>query len=442
MSKKALLLAALVSVSPLSLQSPANAAAFYIQEQSVSGLGNAFSSAVSDPQDASTIYYNPAGMTKLSGRQVYAGSNFLILNADFKDRGSNVGGAPFPGPFTNFGNDGGNPFDPAMVPNFYAAMPLPHNSDLWIGLGITAPFGLTNKYDDNFIGRFDSTQNELMTLNISPTMAYKVNDWLSVGGGVDIQYADAKLENALPDAATPNTRATDGLNDLSGDDVSVGLNVGVMVDPTPSTTIGAHYRSGVSHTLEGRIITEFPDNVGGPLAARAGTTLRQGGATAELDLPDIASVGITQSIGSQFKVHGRVMWYGWANFDDIPVNAPVFGFSSTTNRYTNTLGYSIGIDYMPRADLTFKAGYQYDESPTRDGFRSTRIPDGDRKWITAGASYEYSERITIDLSAAYVDVDKTSIYLEETAITGPSYTVDATSEGDVGIVALGLKYKF
>lgn len=179
--------AALIGLSGTAAQ----AGGFYIQEQSASGLGSAFAGVTAIPRDASTLFYNGAGMTELSGTHVNAGAHILFADASMKDKGSTLFGPAIGG------DNGGNPFDPALVPNAYITHQL--TDKVWLGLGVSAPFGLKLEYDNNFFGRYDSLKNELTIIDVQPTMAYKVNDWLSAAVAINYQYADAKLTSAVSD---------------------------------------------------------------------------------------------------------------------------------------------------------------------------------------------------------------------------------------------------
>lgn len=189
----------------------ADAAGFYIKEQSVTGLGRAFAGESAVSEDASTIFFNPAGMTRLQGPEASAGVHLLVPRADLENRGSSSSSPA--GTLPIGGSDGGNPYDPTPVPNAYFAYPV-MGRDLWVGLGVSAPFGLANKYDANWFGRYDSIETDLLTINIAPSVAYKVLDWVSIGGGIDIQYADAKLVNAVFAGPT----APDVISNVEGDD--------------------------------------------------------------------------------------------------------------------------------------------------------------------------------------------------------------------------------
>ena len=176
---------AILSLALLTTTTQVQAAGFYIQEQSVKGLGSAFAGSTTSIDDASTIYFNPAGMTELEGTQINAGVHLIIPNADVTDNGST-----FP-PGVTVAADNGNPYDPSPVPNLYFATPVNvGGQDIWAGIGVSAPFGLGSDYGEDSFVRFDSTETELKTINVAPSVAYKINDAISIGGGIDVQYAE------------------------------------------------------------------------------------------------------------------------------------------------------------------------------------------------------------------------------------------------------------
>lgn len=424
----------LFSLSALVVSSPVWAASFYIQEQSVSGLGTAYAGAVADTQDASTVFYNPAGMTQLEKTEFYAGAHVLLPHASFKNDGSTSNAALT----ATTGGNGGNPFAPAVVPNLFFSTPT-RVDNLWLGLAVTAPFGLEVEYDDDFVGRYNSTQSELMVLDVAPSAAYKVNEWLSLGGGLNIQYAKATLKNAIPAPGLSQSITTDGETSLEGDDISMGFNAGLLFEPAADTKIGLHYKQGLSHTLEGHLTNRLP--ISGALGGLSGTTSRVDG-SAELDLPTIASIGVSQKINPALTVLGSATWHKWSSFDDIPVKTPT-ALSITEQGYEDTWSFSVGARYDVNDKLQLKAGFQYDPTPTVDEFRSTRIPDGDRKWYAAGLTYAVNERLSFDISGVYVDVSKARVDLTDISpVAGTrSRTVGDTS-GHVGILSTGLRYKF
>ena len=176
---------------------------FAITEKSVKGLGNAFAGAAAVAEDASTIYFNPAGMTRLTGHQVQAAANIIIPSFKFDDSGSTtVLGMPLTG------GDGGDAGEAAVVPNFFYAHSL--SEDLKIGVGVVSPFGLATKYDSDWVGRYHAIKSEILTIDINPSIAYKIHRMLSIGGGLSFQYVDAELTNAI-DYGTINAVSMAGL---------------------------------------------------------------------------------------------------------------------------------------------------------------------------------------------------------------------------------------
>lgn len=415
-------LTAAVSASALLFTiSGANAAGFYIQEQSVKGLGAAFSGSVTSIDDASTIYFNPAGMTRLDGIQGNLGVNLLIPDADLEDTGSNnaigqpVGGNP------------SNPFDPTPIPNAYLAAPIEiGGQNFWAGIGVSAPFGLGSDYGESSFVRFDSTETELITINVAPSVAYAVNEQFSIGGGIDIQYADAELQNAF-------FAGTVGTSTLEGDDISVGYNVGLLYSPTPTVDIGLHYRSAISHTLDGSISNE----------GTGGADFNSSG-SADLDLPDIATFGVAHDVNDRLRIMGQATWFGWSNFADIsPVRDDGGPATPVIQNYQNTYALAFGAEYDLNDAWTVRGGYQFDETPTTDEFRTSRTPDGDRNWFSAGATYHHNKKLSLDLAATYIDVDEGTINVGRNNLgAGNTVNVVGDTDGSVGILAVGLNYKF
>jgi long-chain fatty acid transport protein len=413
----------------------AQAAGFYIQEQSVRGLGYAFAGSVTALDDPSTAYFNPAGMTQLDGLRVQGAAHLLIPTSELTNTGSTTpgGGGPIAG------GDGGNPYQPSPVPNFFATYQF--SDSLWGGFGVTAPFGLANEYDSDWFGRYDSIETDLTVIDFSPALAFKVNDALSIGGGINIQYADAKLTSAAFGGGT------EGVSTLEGDSIDFGYNLGVRYQPREGTILGASYRSAVSHELDGRISARGTTNADFDVSGRA-----------DLDLPDIATFGASQAINSKWRVMGQATWFGWNNFQDITAitdqnfsilgggitRAPGDVVSSVVQNYQTTWAYALGVEYDYSDTWTLRGGVQFDETPTTDLYRTSRTPDGDRTWIAAGATHKLKDNLELDLAATYIFIEDEEINVtrNNSFSAAVANTVSADTEGSVGIIAIGLTYKF
>jgi long-chain fatty acid transport protein len=435
----------------------ANAAGFFIQEQSVTGLGRAFAGGAAAADDASTVFSNPAGMTFLKQGEAQVGGSLLLPDSRLKDSGSTI---DYPGFRTPLGilnpppgvisGDGksNNPYDPTLVPHGYVAIPVPSTDNrFWVGVGLGAPFGLESQYNKNWFGRYDATKTELQVYNFSPVVAYRVNDWLSIGGGVDISYAWAKLESHVPNPVGKLVPSFAGDGDLSikGDSWAIGYNIGAIVQPVEGTRLGVHFRSGVDHMLDGRASLKgigFPPLPGLPQSADFATDGR-----AKLNLPPMLSLGIRQEVTPQVALLGGVTWYGWSSFKEIRVKRGDGGDDLVNEqRYQDTVGVSIGGEYTWNDDLTLRAGFQYDPTPTKSGYRSSRTPDGDRYWLSAGASYDIMENMSVDFAYTHIFIDARKLDAERDFYVGTpletQVSYDGSNSSSVDIVALGLRYRF
>lgn len=396
----------------------ADAAGFYIQESSIAGLGYAFSGASTVLDDASVVYYNPAGMTQISRPTFTMGASLLIPAAKLSNTGSTFGGAPLNGT-----GDGGNPYSATPVPTLAFVYPLVKDT-LWAGISVNAPFGLANEYDAGWFGRYDSTKTELTTINVSPSVAVKIDQYISIGAGIDIQHADATLK-----ADVNAGGAGIGVSTLEGDDLSAGFHAGIQIRPWEGTTLAAHYRSKMNHNLQGRIKVE---------GLLAGNSNRLG--SAELNLPDMATFGIAQQLDPQWKVMGQAMWFGWNEFDEIrSKNNAGTTLSNVVQNYQPTWAFALGAEYTMNDTWTFRGGIQFDQTPTTDEFRTSRTPDGDRTWVTVGTTYTLNDQWDLDFSAGYIHVASEEI--DVTRNSG-SARFRADTEGHVGLLAAGFSYKF
>lgn len=400
----------------VALPAPVQAAGFYIQEQSITGLGSAFSGATTNLNDPSTIFFNPAGMTKLQGTQAQAGVSVLVPYSDLTNTGSTLLG----GTISTSGN-GGNPYEPSPVPHGFVSYQI--NDRLWAGLGVTAPFGLANEYDRGWFGRYDSTKTALEVFDIQPTVAYKLCDMVSVGAGINIQHAHAILRSAVTNGAT------EGENQLSGSDVSVGYSLGIQVKPQPQTTVGLNYHSGITHELEGQFVTTGAVGLNANVNAHAG-----------LKLPDQIGLGVSHKLNDRWTVQGQATWFGWNRFETIaPVRDDGVAVPQIYQGYNNTWAYAVGAEYKANERWTLRGGLQYDNTPTVDAFRTSRTPDGDRTWISTGATYAMTPKLDLDLAATYIHMASETI---DVSRNGGLARVRADTNGQIGILALGVKYKF
>lgn len=386
--------AASVSLAALLAAGAASASSFAIRSgQGAEGLGMAFAGAASGGIGMSAMAWNPATITMFPGRHSNWNYTYLNANGDYQPTSpSRVGGPDAPAPLNPIqfgtGNIGG---DGAVIPASASAWQL--TDRLWVGMTTGAPYGLRSKPDNQVhAAQIYGRSAKLVTVNVSPTVGYKVNDWLSVGAALQIQYLSAKLKQAggLAPTASPVI--------LEGDTIDFGYRLGATFTPFAGTNIGVAYRSSIRQTLQGSLATPTPVLARFPVKAN-------------LNLPDSVVVGVSQVINDQWQAHLGVEWTNWSRFRNIPIVNELNGRPQTSLnfQYDDAWFFSGGVEYKYSKDLTLRAGIGYEMSAVNDRNRTIYISDNDRLWLSAGASYQVTDRIKLDVGYTYIDVKKASV---------------------------------
>jgi long-chain fatty acid transport protein len=419
----------------LALAAPAIASGFALREASPGSVGRAFAGEGAIADSAATVWYNPAGMTQLEGFTATAGAHLLFINSRQFDRGSTRTVPGLPAPIPTGGSDGGNPFNPVVfVPTLYGTLQL--TDRLTAGIGVNAPFGLRVDYDDGWFGRYDSLRSELVTYNVQPSLAWKISDSVSIGGGINLQYIEAELTNALPNLSP---LVADGRARVEGDDVSLGWNVGLLVGSGPAR-FGVHYRSRVKHELKGSFETS---GLVGPLAGAN----RRVDARAPITLPDNLSFSATVTPAPGVRLLGTVEWTNWSLFDAIRVQDANGGPISTSEQnYKDSWSVHFGGEYDVTNQWTLRAGIATDSTPTVDDFRTSRVPDGDRTWLSAGATARLSDSMKVSLSYAHVFVSKEALNRADGFYEGTPAAVEtvirSVNRGNVDMLGADVTIRF
>ncbi len=429
----------LVTIVLLARQAPG--AAFFVQEQSITGMGRAYAGESAAADTAATIFFNPAGLTYLERPQVHGAGYAILPSADFDDEGtvartSGTFGEPRP----VAGNDGGNPYGPTAFGNFYASMPVVQDR-VWVGLGVTAPYGLLIVYNSRWFGRYDSTKSRLQTWNFAPTVAVRATDWLSLGLSLNIEYARALLRGAIPNPTTRGgpTAGGDGRATIKGDDTAVGFTLGAIAQPTEQARIGVAWRWGITHELEGTV------NVTGLQGL-----LRPGnefvGGSADLDLPQTVMIGGLYDVSPTVRLLAQVNWFGWSSFEAIEIVPDRGPPQVDPQNFTNTVAVGGGVEWEIVDGLRLRTGFQWDQTPTVDRFRNTRIPDEDRFLVAAGLTYRLTEDIDAQFGYLHAFVeeaqfDRTRPFFGGTPLAS-TYRLRASASAFVNIVGAGFTYRF
>ncbi len=235
-----------------------------------------------------------------------------------------------------------------------------------------------------------------------------------------------------------NPADLDGALRITGDDISVGWNAGITATFDP-VRIGAHYRSSVDHTLDGEFALS---GLTGPLTGSNVTTA----ATAPLSTPDIATLSVLFGTDTPWRIYGTWRWYNWSKFEEIRVEPDGLPPQVNEQNYRDTFSMALGGEYDVSDRLTLRAGTMFDESPITDRYRTTRVPDGDRTWLSAGATWNITDTFSASLSYAHVFVKSEPIDRTDTFFAGTPAAIDtrirSNSTGNADVLALAIGARF
>ncbi|WP_082513257.1 outer membrane protein transport protein [Methylobacterium sp. Leaf125] len=401
----------------------ASAGAFGIREQSAQAQGLAWAGAASGSGGVSSMFWNPATVTMRPGWVTEQNLSFINLSAKITpDVGTNPA-------FARLG-DSGEIGQGAVVPAGATSYQL--NDRLWVGITSGAPFGLVTKPRQTWSGELYGRSSRIFSLAFNPVVGFKVNEWLSIAAGPNIEYFKLVLRQALLSPLSTNPAALPS-SGLKGDSWGVGFTAGALITPFDGTAIGVGFRSSVHHDIGGQLILP------GPLAALGGDV------KAKLNTPEKLSVGLTQAITPVARLNLGFEWDNWSRLGTVNVLLDRTGAVATQLplNYKDGYTYSIGGEYDWSPALTVRAGVAYESSPIDFSNRSVRLPDGDRVNVSVGGSYRWSEKLTLNLAYSHFFVDKGRIL----AGPGRDYNVQnvvfaGVADSSADIVSVGFRYVF
>lgn len=424
----------------------AQATGYELREQSTVGQGAAFAGAAARGDDPSFLFFNPAAIAWLPGTQIGSVGSAVLprlqVDQGAASRAGLLGGSPIAGDL------GGQAGLAAFVPAFHASTAL---GEQWaLGVSLTSPWGLVTKYDSSFIGRYQALTSSLKTINLTPALAWRPVPEFSIGVALQIQYAAARLSNDVDFGAVgflnPALRAAgfrpgiaDGRSTVTGNDTAFGWLIGAQWEPRPGTRLGASFRSAVFHNLKGDVQFEA---VPAPLRpAFAGSQAR-----ANLTTPETATLGLAQRIDDRWTVLLGAEWTNWSRFRDLTVRFDSGRPSSVTEeRWRDSWFLSLGGEYKATPDITLRAGFAWDQSPVPEATRTPRIPDNNRYWLSAGASWQAAANLTLSVAYTHIFITDAQVNLRD---EGPGTTgflrgnLDASYRASVDILSLQARLSF
>ena len=413
----------------------ASAAGFQLLEQNLSGLGNAYAGSAAVAENASTIFFNPAGMTQLKDREFSGGMAVISPSFKFTNNGSSVGQLGTAGTGGDAGRTG-------YVPNAYMSWAL--DKDLYVGAGFSAPFGLKTEFSTPWVGSAQANSFDVKTYNFNPSVAYRVNDAVSVGGGISWQRLEAEYKRAVAVGvvgvpATAVFPASPLTATISGE--SVGWNVGALFKLSSDSKVGVSYRSRVDYDLKGDISVTGPSG-----AVNAGGS---SGAKASLTLPDTFILSGTHRLSNKWELLGDLAFTGWSSIPKLDLVRTTATTTAAAGSVAQTLDtdfrdtwrLAVGANYRYADDLTLKFGIAFDQAPVKGtSTRLVSLPDNDRTQLAAGAQWKLSSGATLDLGVSYLFIDKASIDNNQASATQTQNRGRVTGSFDGSAWILGAQY--
>lgn len=415
---RSLSLAAISFAALVAAQGGAQAGGFAIREQSATAQGYSFAGAASGSGYLSSMFWNPAVITMMPGWNSEWHLSLVVPRVEIDP--------VLPTPTIPFGASGDIGQD-AVIPTSYTSYQI--NDRLWIGLASTSPYGLVTDPRDNWAGQVYSRSSKVFSINVNPVVGFKVNEWLSVAAGPSLQYFDLRLKRAAGIAPGASSVI------LEGDDIGFGFTAGATITPFAGTTIGIGYRSAIDHNVEGTLAA--PAGVLAPIGVRLPVR-------ASLTTPDQVTVGVSQVITPAVTIHAGFEWTNWSRIGAPVVRSRGVAVTELPLNYDDGFFYSLGLDYKLNNQWTLRAGVAYEESPIDTEIRGTRLPDNDRIWASVGVGYQWSDKLSFDVSYTHIFAKETDIRIlpghQDFEGVGLPFVADVDS--DVDIVSVAMRYRW
>ena len=329
--------------------------------------------------DASTSYFNPAGMSRLDNTQYMLGSQVVLPYVNFAQNTRT----------TIKGDNGGNAG--MLTPGLDLFYVYNVNPKVKLGMNLTSPYAGSLNYDDGWVGRFVVQNVTFYTLALNPSLAYLINDWVSIGVGGTVEYMNLQQTVALPLPASP---LVDGQANTKMDSFAPGFNLGILFNPTQTTKVGVTYRSQIIHHLHGTTtFLRIPN---------------QPGTTSRMVMPQNMIASISQELPHDVTLLGEVGYAKWSAMNDIPVN--IAGYTAVTVlNWNNTYRVGVGAQYKATPTVTIQAGGSYDSSPTNSSHRIPVLPMDRQIRIGAGVMYALVKAVNLGFSYEYANLGNANI---------------------------------
>jgi len=465
----------------------AQASGYRFGTQSAAAEGTANSNGA-EAADASTIFANPAGLTRLSGMRFSGVLDYVEPKVRFTDAGSYISlpGSGLQPRATSQAGDVQSPAGPAYVPHFYASYPL--NDRMVAGFGTFVPWGAKLNYRENWGGRYNIQKVVLKSIAFNPNLAYKATDTLSVAAGVVAQYMEGEIKRAVPYASayaagllaaaqqaaaggapalalqlqqqaalTFGDPQYDGAIKVDGKDWGLGLNLALLWEPTADTRLGLSYRSAVKQKIKGKGDWTQPANLPATVLAAIRATPYDGlgkldhndsDASVSVRTPESLAFQVFHQLTPSLALMADATWMRQSRLEQLRID-----FESSTpdsispEHWEDTLRLSLGANWKVNKELTLRAGFAKEKSPVPSVTRSPVLPDAHRNWTTLGANFQVATHTSLDFAIGVIDVKDAAMSITDDAEgEKPCNCSNATVRGNYNSKAnffgLQLNHKF
>ena len=377
------------------------AGGLYINEFGTPSMGVAGAGANAVALDASTSFHNAAGMTRLDGKELMGTGGLLYATVKFDPDED----TPIPG------GDGGEAGGPApIIGGFYV-----HSlSDRWkLGANVITITGAVLDYDDDWTGRYLNTEVTLLTVTFFPSIAYRVNKWLSLGGGPQVMYADLEIKAKVP---PPNGT---GEVKIDGNDLAYGFGLGALFEVSERTRFGVVYQSEIEPEFSGDVKISPPG-----LSAGTDTTIT---------LAQFIRVSGYHELNDRWALLGTVGWEDWSAFEDINISTGQ-GSQVLGRNWNDTWKFAAGVHFRPVEKWLLQLGASYDTSPVDSDDRTPDMPIDRQIRLATGVQYKWSDRLSTGAQFVYADYGKAKI---DNALLKGEY-----KRNDIFFFAINANWKF
>jgi long-chain fatty acid transport protein len=395
------------------------------------GMGGAFTAVAND---ASAIYWNGANLVNLYGTNFVLGTALIAPSTTLLPS-STLGALGFS---TAEQKMESQIFFPS---HFFASTRI--SKDFAAGLGFTSPFGLGTKWEDDWTGRYLAVETELQIFTISPVLAYRLTEGLSVSAGFVYSFANVTISRQVPQ---PSQVPGETFVAMEGDDMSAfGYNLGLMYKPSKRFSAGVSFHSEIEYNFEGdaTATTNFPTYA----------ALFNGGIKADLTTPLNLAVGVAYEFTPELLVSADFQYVGWSSYDSLTVlfDTPL-GRSSSAREYENSFITRLGAHYNVSNVLGLQAGVYYDKNPVKPERINPTLPESDRLGLSFGVEYDVTKNFGIHLSYLYIHSFEITIDNSEERLLPPGPSVpesvsaasalNGTYNSSASLFSLSLSYGF